>query len=416
VTLSPRVGYVRDRRKRSLAEVDSSQRVAGACARTYLRGMEAAPDSSALGSAGVHKPTPVRSTPSSAMFWLVGFGAWTALALLATMQTAMAFSMRGQPIEWPRLLAWRAIDWYSCALFVPPFLWLVRRAPLERSTWARRLPMYIGVTLVATIAKYALLVSVQSRFLGPARSQSFFVVLAGNAISELMIFWAVIGVLHAVEFYRRYREREALTLELRAQLSQSQLDVLRAQLHPHFLFNVLNAATVLVHRDPEAADAMLTRLGELLRHALRSDPRHETSLREELELLDRYLDIMRTRFGDRLTIERSVPPALESALVPTFVLQPLVENALEHGVDRVEGSARVEIDAARDGDRLTLAVRDNGAGDQSHTHAGLGIGLTNTRARLTALYGDAAELALRPRPGGGTEVVLRLPLRTPPAV
>jgi two-component system, LytTR family, sensor kinase len=374
--------------------------------------MEAARDGSALGRVGVHTTARARSTPSSAMFWLVGFGAWTALALLATMQTAMSFSMRGQPIEWPRLLVWRAIDWYSCALFVPPFLWLVRRWPLEHSTWLRRLPMYIGVTLLATVAKYALLFSLQTRFIGAARSQSFGMVLAGNAISELMIFWAVVGVLHAVEFYRRYREREALTLELRAQLSQSQLDVLRAQLHPHFLFNVLNAATVLVHRDPDAADAMLTRLGELLRHALRSDPRHETPLREELELLDRYLDIMRTRFGDRLTIRRTVPSDVESALVPTFVLQPLVENALEHGVDRVEGSGCVEIEAARDGESLVLAVRDDGPGERADAHSGLGIGLTNTRARLAALYGDAATLALRPRPGGGTEVVLRLPFRS----
>ena len=374
--------------------------------------MEAAPRNSALGGASPDTTVPTRRTPSSAVFWCVGFGAWTALALLATMQTAMAFSMRGQPIDWPRLLAWRAIDWYSCALFVPPFLWLVRRAPLERSTWPRRLPMYVGVTLLATIAKYALLVPLQAPLLGAARTQSFRVVLAGNAISELMIFWAVVGVLHAVEFYRRYREREALTLELRAQLSQSQLDVLRAQLHPHFLFNALNAATVLVHRDPDAADAMLTRLGELLRHALRSDPRHETPLREELELLDQYLDIMRMRFSDRLTIRRTVPSALESALVPTFVLQPLVENALEHGVDRVEGRGCVEIEAACDGDSLLLAVRDNGPGDHGNAHAGFGIGLTNTRARLAALYGDAADLTLRPRPGGGTEVVLRLPYRT----
>jgi hypothetical protein len=409
------VADVRWRRKRSRAEADSSPRVAGRRARTYLRRMEgeATAGGTVIGRATRGETVPTRGTPSSAMFWLVGFAAWTALALLATMQTAMSFSMRGQPIEWPRLLAWRAIDWYSCALFLPPLVWLVRRWPLERSTWPRRLPTYVAVTLVATIAKYLLLFSLQGAVIGSAaRPQSFGMVLAGNAISEMMIFWAVVGVLHAVEFHRRYREREALTLELRAQLSQSQLDVLRAQLHPHFLFNVLNAATVLVHRDPDAADAMLTRLGELLRHALRSDPRHETPLREELELLDRYLDIMRTRFGDRLTVRRTIPPEVASALVPTFVLQPLVENALEHGVDRVEGSGCVEIDAARDGDSLVLAVRDTGAGERTDVHAGLGIGLTNTRARLAALYGDAASLALRPRHGGGTEVVLRLPCRS----
>jgi two-component system, LytTR family, sensor kinase len=398
--------------QQSHVEVDSSQRVAGIRARAYLRRMEAARDTSAIGRASVGARTPAKGEPSSLMFWLVFLAGWTALALLATTQTALVLSERGQPIEWGRLIAWRAIDWYSCALFVPLLRWIVRRAPLERGTWPRRLPMYLAATAAATLAKYAFLVQVQRPILGAARSQPLATVLAGNAISELMIYWAVIGVLHAVEFYQRYREREALTLELRAQLSQSQLDVLRAQLHPHFLFNVLNAATALIHRDPDAADAMLTRLGDLLRHALRSDPRHETPLREELELLDRYLDIMRTRFGDRLTIRRSVPSALECALVPTFVLQPLVENALEHGMDRVEGSGCVEIGAAREGNHLILAVRDNGAGDRADTRAGLGIGLTNTRARLAALYGDAAELALRPRTGGGTEVVLRLPFRS----
>src|SRR3954468_7732052 len=135
--------------------------------------MEAARDSSALGRTVAHTTTPARSTPSSAMFWLVGFGAWTALALLATMQTAMSFSMRGQPIEWPRLLAWRAIDWYSCALFVPPILWLVRRWPLGRAPCPRRLPLYLGVTLLATLAKYGLLFSLQGAIIGAPRTQSF---------------------------------------------------------------------------------------------------------------------------------------------------------------------------------------------------------------------------------------------------
>jgi len=238
--------------------------------------------------------------------------------------------------------------------------------------------------------------------------------LAGNVISESMIFWAVIGVLHAVEFYRRFQEREAMAMQLRAQLSESQLDALRAQLHPHFLFNALNAATTLVHRDANAADAMLTQLGELLRHALRSDPRHETPLRDELGFLDRYLSIMRTRFGDQLTVERRVPPDLDDALVPTFVLQPLVENALEHGVRRMHGPGCVEIEARREDETLVLSVRDNGSGEQGVAREGLGIGLANTRARLQALHGSAAELRLTPRANGGMEAALRLPLRFAP--
>jgi two-component sensor histidine kinase len=351
--------------------------------------------------------------PSNRMLWLVGFGAWTALALLAMTQSALSLAYRGQPVQWPRLLAAGLLDWYTCALFIPPLLWLVRRKPLERATWPTRLPIYFATTLGFAIAKYALTVPLVRRIFGAQRTLGS--VLAGNMISEMMIFWAVVGVLHAVEFYRRFREREAQAMSLRAQLGESQLAALRAQLHPHFLFNALNAATTLVHRDANAADAMLTQLGDLLRHALRSDARHETSLREELELLDRYLSIMRTRFGEQLTVQRQIPAALGEALVPTFVLQPLVENALEHGVSRLEGVGCVEIEAARDGESLVLAVRDNGTGESSTSRDGLGIGLANTRARLAALYGESAELRLTPRANGGMEATLRLPLRLAPA-
>jgi signal transduction histidine kinase len=348
-------------------------------------------------------------TWSTQTLWLLGFASWTALALLATTQSALALSYRGQPVQWPRLLAWGLLDWYTCAVFIPPLLWLVRRAPLERATWGTRLPMYVVVTSVAAVAKYTLTVPLQRWIFGTQRSLGS--ALASNTISEAMIFWAVVGVLHAVEFYRRFQEREALAMQLRAQLSESQLDALRAQLHPHFLFNALNAATTLVHRDANAADVMLTQLSELLRHALRSDPRHETSLREELGFLDQYVNIMRTRFGDQLTVERHVPDGLGRALVPTFVLQPLVENALEHGVRRLDSPGRVEIDATSETDTLLISVRDNGSGEQSPRSEGLGIGLANTRARLEALYGTAAELRLIPHADGGMEAALRLPLR-----
>lgn len=352
---------------------------------------------------------PPSNTPSSRTLWLVGFAAWTALALLATTQSALSLSYRGQPVPWASLLAWGMLDWYTCALFIPPLLWLVRRAPLERATWATRLPLYILVTTAAAVAKYTLTVPLQRWIFGAQRSLGS--ALASNTISEVMIFWAVVGVLHAVEFYRRFQEREALAMQLRAQLGESQLDALRAQLHPHFLFNALNAATTLVHRDANAADAMLTQLGELLRHALRSDPRHETTLREELGFLDRYLGIMRTRFGDQLTVVRHVPADLEGALVPTFVLQPLVENALEHGVRRLDSTGHVEIEASREGGSLLISVRDNGSGEHGVAREGLGIGLANTRARLDALYGASAELRLTPRVDEGMEAALRLPLR-----
>ena len=345
--------------------------------------------------------------PRAAWLWIGGFLAWTVLALLSAAETAASLTYYGRPFAWGKLFAWRLVDWYGCAIFIPALYWLVRVAPLERGAWLRRLPLHVAATVVATLARYALMVPVERRFFGEDRT--FGAALVGDAITELMIFWAVIGVLHALEFYRRYREREAAALALRAELGEAQLQALRAQLHPHFLFNALNAATALVHRDPDAADAMLTRLGELLRLTLRADPAHETPLRDELRLLDHYLDVMRVRFADRLRVDVDVPGALGGALVPSFLLQPLVENALEHGVARMDGAGRVEIAARRDDGTLLLSVRDDGPGNAPVAREGNGVGLANTRARLAALYGDAAMVTLRPRAEGGTEAELRLP-------
>jgi sensor histidine kinase YesM len=234
--------------------------------------------------------------------------------------------------------------------------------------------------------------------------------LAGGTIGEMIAFGSVAGVLHAAEFHQRFREREALSLQLQARLSDAQLRALRAQLNPHFLFNTLNAATALLHRDPDAADAMLTRLGELLRLTLRAAPDHETPLREEIEFLDRYVAIMRIRFADRVTIRSDVDAGVSEALVPSFILQPIVENAFEHGVGRLQRPGSIDISAHASGDALVLRVRDDGPGP-AEASRGLGVGLTNTRQRLAELYGTAAGLTLSARAGGGTVVEVRLPLR-----
>jgi signal transduction histidine kinase len=348
--------------------------------------------------------------------WLAGAAAWTVLALLSVTQGVLRLASRGEPAAWGRELAFGLLDWYSCALFLPPLWWLVRRAPLERGAWARRLPAYAAATLAAAVAKYALLVPLVRVLFGEAGSLG--AVLAGSVLTEVMILAAAVGVMHAVAFARRARDREALALRLRAQLGEAQLGALRAQLHPHFLFNTLNAAVALVHRDPDAADLMLTRLAELLRLTLRADAGHETTLGEELAVLDRYVAIMRARFGDRLDVRVHVAPALAGAPVPAFVLQPLVENALEHGVARLDGPGRVEVAARRDGAALVLTVRDNGPGPRERVVDGedrAGVGLRNTRDRLAQLYGDAAGLSLRALAGGGAEAELRLPLRASPA-
>jgi len=203
---------------------------------------------------------------------------------------------------------------------------------------------------------------------------------------------------------------------LSAELADARLEALAAQLHPHFLFNTLQGISTLLHRDPDAADAMLQRLSELLRRTLRRDGAHEIPLRQEIELLELYVGVVQTRFADRLRVTIHVPPDLEDALVPHFLLQPLVENALQHGIARRAGAGHVEVRADRVGDALTLRVTDDGPG----LHGGArsfpreGIGLANTRRRLAQLYGAEQRLDLDAGPDGGLSVTARIPWHVAP--
>jgi sensor histidine kinase YesM len=240
-----------------------------------------------------------------------------------------------------------------------------------------------------------------------------------------MIFWAVIGIVHAYVVTRRLRERERLAAELRVRLSEARLEALQGQLRPHFLFNTLNGISTLIHADPEAADRTVVQLGELLRASLERSGSHEIPLAEELALLERYLAIMQTRFHDRLRVELSIDPDARDALVPHFILQPLVENALEHGIARRAGAGRIRVTARTEprggsGGLLCLAVADDGPGahrDEAHGTPAVdeGVGLANTRLRLQQLYGYRHRLALAQGPLGGMEVTIELPLRTAPS-
>jgi signal transduction histidine kinase len=330
--------------------------------------------------------------------------------VLSISQTAVSRAYRGEPITWWPLVAVRLADWYTCALFIPAFFWLTRHFPIERPAWRRNAGVHMLATVLFVIGKY-MAFSPLERWLTGEPSRPLPGLLAASAISELMIFWAVIGVIHGVEFYHRYREREALALQLQTRLSEAKLEALRAQLHPHFLFNTLNGIATLIHRDPDAADLMLTRLSDLLRSTLDRHPAEEIRLREELDLLSRYLDIMKVRYGARLTVRWDVPREVEDALVPSFLLQPLVENALEHGVARQPGPGYVEIRVSTEGDSLRVSVTDNGPGVAGDAVPGRGVGLSNTRRRLEQLYGAAQRLTLTALPDRGTRVTVALPLR-----
>jgi len=360
-------------------------------------------------------PTPpVRPTPPAPSRWLIGFAIWTALALLAVLQNALFYRSIGEPVPWGNLIPVRLADWYTCALFTPLYFWLVRRYPLDEGGWLRVVPVHLGATAVFVVAKYVIYTPIFNLLRPDTRAaRTLGEMLAGNFIIENVIFWAVLAVVQAVESFRKLREREVQAAQLAGQLANARLDALAGQLHPHFLFNTLQGISTLLHRDPGAADTMLTRLSDLLRRTLQRGGGHEVTLAEELELLELYLGIMRTRFADRLTVDIGVPGDLRTALVPRFILQPLVENALQHGVERRAGKGHVEIRARRDAGALVLSVRDDGPGSGGkggHAPAE-GVGLSNTRHRLRQLYGDAQRIDLSDRAQGGFEAAIVIPFR-----
>ncbi len=227
-----------------------------------------------------------------------------------------------------------------------------------------------------------------------------------NVGFRLPIYLAVLSAAHAGYFYRRSKDRERRSLELEGSLAQSRLDALKMQLQPHFLFNALNSIAELVHKDANAADEMLGALSDLLRLTLETTGQQELPLRRELEFVESYLAIEHIRFGDRLRFEFRIAPDTRDALVPTFLLQPLVENAVRHGLEPRAGPGMLTITSARDGAALHLRVADNGRGLAPDAPVREGVGISNTRARLRELYGALGALHMRASDGMEVEIVL----------
>jgi anti-sigma regulatory factor (Ser/Thr protein kinase) len=248
----------------------------------------------------------------------------------------------------------------------------------------------------------------------PGRPRNGFGAFGFRTVIDTVIYGGVVSMTCALAFLRRSRQRERRTLELEASLSRARLDALRLQINPHFLFNTLNAAASLVHSRPDAADEMIGSLSELLRASLQGTGSHEITLARELELLGLYTSIERTRFGERIEFTESIAPEARAALVPALVLQPLVENAVRHGLEPRPGPGKVAVDARREGGRLILTVCDDGIGfDPGRPARGSGIGLANTRDRIRALYGDAQHLTIAAAPRGGTCITISLPWHLP---
>lgn len=326
---------------------------------------------------------------------------------------------------WHYLAAW-LLGVYLWALLTPAILWLGRRFPLARGAWARHAAIHLLWSACFSAGELTLESALYSRLhLFPPDFRAALVqLLARGFHGGILDYWIVLGAQWAVLYYQRYQERsqEVLKFDLRAselqsQLVSAQLSALKMQLQPHFLFNTLNAITVLVRQQKSKdAEQMLGHMSDLLRGVLEDVDAQEVSLRRELEYLHLYLSIERVRFADRLRMEISADPATREASVPHLILQPIVENAIRHGIGASSSAGRILISTARIDGLVEIRVQDDGPGfSTGHSSAHEGIGLANTRARLQRLYGASARLDIENCTGGGAAVTLRFPYRDSPA-
>ena len=341
---------------------------------------------------------------------------WALVGLFFSSQLYFYLLGTAKQITFPRALAWQLSAVVVNALSTPLVLLLARRYRVERQTWRRAVPVHLLAGTLICVAWGAYHIALDMFFSGgyePFKARTFVRVIFVNIDRELLVYWIIVVLSHAVNYYQRYREGE-----LRA--SQAQLQALKMQLHPHFLFNALHSISALVHTDPDAADKMIARLGDFLRLTLDSAAAQEVPLRQELEFLDCYLDIERTRFRDRLTTHIDAEPQVLDCVVPNLILQPIVENAIRHGVSQRAATGHVEVRAARRGGSLHLEVRDNGrglteGGSEACRGQKGGVGLSNTRARLQQLYGGSYRFEIANAPEGGAVVTLEIPLHGSPA-
>jgi two-component system, LytTR family, sensor kinase len=343
---------------------------------------------------------------------------WTALAVIFAGQNYANQAWWTDTIYWKGPLVGELVWAHSWNILTPLILQLLNRFPLHRGKLSRSIVVHAFAVPFFFIASSAITVIAYRLILGPyPGSKSLFdsfrtVVIKGFA-TGLLIYWLIIGISQAINYYRRYRDRELLASNLETRLVEAQLDALRMQLHPHFLFNTLNSVSVLMRRDVDAADRMLLQLSNLLRVTLARNVAHEIKLRQELEILERYLEIEQIRFQDRLTVRMQVDPAALDALTPQLFFQPLVENAIRHGVAERETGGVIEIRAERRDGMMRLEVRDNGPGlSVSRENLIEGVGLSNTRSRLGYLYGSESRFDVRNADEGGLIVAAEFPFHT----
>lgn len=316
------------------------------------------------------------------------------------------------------LLALNLTYWYSWAVLTPGILWLSSRFPFERGTWKAAVPVHIAGVFVATLLHVAMAVaSSMATYWVVGESLDSWLqeaqqMLILNFDWEMMTYWTIVGVSHALRYHYKAQAKELSAAQLETRLVEAQLHTLQRQMQPHFLFNTLNTISALMHRDVDAADAMIARLSDLLRMSLQRVGVQEVALKEELDFLSKYLEIEQTRFRDRLSVVFDIESDTLDALVPNLLLQPLVENAIKHGIGPRPTPGQIAVRARRVGAMLELDVQDNGVGLSAArlTDFNRGVGLSNTRSRLDHLYGSLHRFEFRQPAEGGLLVLISIPM------
>ena len=346
--------------------------------------------------------------------WSIVFMAATMLALFSSLMAWRFTVSLGRGVTyWRTLVILNTSYWYLWALFAPAIIWLSQHFRFERQGLWRAVVVHLPSVVLFSLTHILAMSGVQWWFARTeGRSFAWWAEAQRSALLnfdwEMMTYWTIVGLSHAVLYYRESKDRALRTAQLETRLVEAQLKTLQQQLHPHFLFNTLHAISALMHRDVEAADRTLMRLSDLLRLTLENIGQQEIPLQAELDFLAKYLQIEQTRFADRLIVRFDIQPESLDTLVPNLILQPLVENAIKHGVARKSGPGHIDISARRDGDKLRMEVRDDGMGlsEDALTALQKGIGVSTTRARLQHLFGADYRFEFHRQPEGLSVVVV----------
>jgi two-component system LytT family sensor kinase len=353
----------------------------------------------------------------SRRFWLetaLIFAAWTVFGLLLANQSYVQTLLRGRQMPWIVALRPGLLEAFLWALTTVAIFWLSRRFPLERGRLLRGIAVHLVAAVVIAATRAGVMV-VLGWYLPWVGLRTFVPQFWGTSSQNLLFYALLLGIGHLVLYYRRYREREQAAERLARGLTEARLQALKMQLQPHFLFNTLNAISALIPAEAKAAKRMVAHLGDLLRITLEHEDTQEVTLREELAFLEPYLEIEQARLADRLTVVMNVAPETLDARVPHLILQPLVENAVRHGIAARIEPGTVEISASRGPDDrfLHLEIKDDGRGvdRDNEVRTRRGVGLTNIRSRLEQLYGAEHRFRLVNRGEGGVLVQIGIPFR-----